>query len=124
MSPFLYDRLKRFGIRVAEVRKQKASRLVPADSMPGAISYDAQVELKLNLALLRAQASNEADLRTLFLRDLDGLLCLADVGPNDHVYLPTAHGREGVCDPTINPGYRRGTFAHVSPGAPAPGRHA
>ena len=31
---------------------------------------------------------------SLFLRDLDRLLCLADVGPNDHVYLPTAHARE------------------------------
>jgi hypothetical protein len=58
------------------------------------ISYDAQVELKLNNALARAQAPGEAKLCTLFLRDLNRLLCLADVGPNDHVYLPTAHARE------------------------------
>ena len=41
-----------------------------------------------------AHATREAELWQLFLRDLDRLLCLADVGPEDHVFLPTAHGRE------------------------------
>ena len=50
--------------------------------------------MKLNSALARANALIEGYLRKLFLRDLDRLLCLADVGPNDHVYLPTAHARE------------------------------
>ena len=91
LSPFLYDRLKRFRYRLLSAHAQS---FAPVRADRGAISYDTQVEMTLSAALSRAQAPNEASLRTLFLRDLDRLLCLADAGPNDHVYLPTAHGRE------------------------------
>ncbi len=52
------------------------------------------VEARLRNALERAGAEHEADLWPLFLRDLDRLICLADVRADDHMFLPTAHGRE------------------------------
>jgi glycosyltransferase involved in cell wall biosynthesis len=46
--------------------------------------------------LARAGLAQEAELSAIFRHDLDRLLCLVGAGPRDHVYLPTAHGREAL----------------------------
>jgi hypothetical protein len=48
----------------------------------------------LQQKLARAGAPEEFGHVALFKRDLERLFCLAGVGPGDHVFLPTAHGRE------------------------------
>ena len=44
--------------------------------------------------LCRIDAGREGELWPLFMSDLDRLLCLAGVRSGDHIYLPTAHGRD------------------------------
>jgi hypothetical protein len=54
------------------------------------------VEECLVTALKAAGIEIEADLTRQFQADLDRFLCLTGIGPGDHVYLPTAHGREAL----------------------------
>jgi hypothetical protein len=95
ISPVLHDFLRRFVVSSdgaeAELAQAAAAN---AAANAGPKSYDSQAALHLSNALARAGAMREADLSSLFYRDLDRLLCLTDVGPSDHVYLPTAHARE------------------------------
>src|SRR5262249_3178703 len=49
-------------------------------------------------ALARANAEREAGFCHLFLEDLERMLCLFNAGPSDHVFLPTAHGREAYAN--------------------------
>ena len=88
VPPFVWDRLRSARLRLTR------ARLAAASSTPHATSPDSRIELALRNALFRLNAPDEADLWALFLHDLDRLLCLADVGSGDHVFLPTAHGRE------------------------------
>jgi hypothetical protein len=94
ISPFLYDRVKlllRSSVHANDAAVEQARSAVN-DS--GQISFDSQVEMNLSNALSRTGADLEGEVWQLFFRDLDRLLCLADVGPADHVFLPTAHARE------------------------------
>ena len=63
---------------------------------PKAHSTASSVEECLVAALMAAGIEIEADLTRQFQADLDRFLCLTAVGPGDHVYLPTAHGREAL----------------------------
>jgi glycosyltransferase involved in cell wall biosynthesis len=94
VPPILHDRLRR--LRRAPI-PDRSSRIVSAHSGEASCasaSRELGATTYLRNALSRANAENEADLWPLFLRDLDRMLCLAEVGPGDHVFFPTAHGRE------------------------------
>ena len=94
ISPFLYDRLKRLLRRMSPAASEAIDQSQSGAPGSGAIAYDSRVEAHLYNALSRAGALQEIDFWPLFLRDLDRLLCLAGASAADHVYLPTAHGRE------------------------------
>ncbi len=94
ISPFLYDRLKRLLRRMSPAASEAIDQSQSGALGSGAIAYDSRVEAHLYNALSRAGALQEIDFWPLFLRDLDRLLCLAGASAADHVYLPTAHGRE------------------------------
>ena len=88
VPPLLWD-----AMRAARLRPpSRHLSAVPTTTAPA--SPETRIEACLGEALLRSNAPTEVDLWPLFLRDLDRLLCLADAGPGDHVFLPTAHGRE------------------------------
>lgn len=63
---------------------------------PKTHSTATSVEECLVAALRTAGIEIEAELTRQFQADLDRFLCLIGVGPGDHVYLPTAHGREAL----------------------------
>ncbi len=94
VPPVFYDGLKRTLRGPKEARAPEPAPVRPADSYEWPISHDSQVETHLKNALSRSNADREAELWPLFLRDLDRLLCIALVRPEDHIYLPTAHGRD------------------------------
>jgi glycosyltransferase involved in cell wall biosynthesis len=94
VPPFLYDGLKRAARRPNALEQPLAAPVRPAQVDDGPISHDSQIEAHLRNALCRINAEGETELWSVFHRDLDRLLCLADVRKDDHIYLPTAHGRE------------------------------
>ena len=94
IPPFLLDRLRPVLRGRIQGPDSAADSTRLGKTSATSVSHDLRVETHLRNALQRANATNEADLWPLFLHDLDRLLCLADVGPGDHVFLPTAHGRE------------------------------
>ena len=94
VPPFLYDSLKRMVRGPIPIEHSGAVSARSDLTSEGPLSSDSQIEMYLEKALCRIDAGREIELWPVFLRDLDRLLCLVDVRGDDHIYLPTAHGRD------------------------------
>ncbi len=91
LPPFLWTSLSRFKRRppAAAVAPPLAP---PVPSAPPAVAEPEADPLARGLEQLGAGAEYTHAL--LYQRDLDRILCLTGVGRDDHVFMPTAHGRE------------------------------
>ncbi len=93
--PVVWNLLREARSRERWFRKDQPS-LSPESLIP---AQEVQIrglgtEAILRAALAAVGSAYEFDLMRTFQEDLERLLCLADLGPEDHVYLPAAHGRE------------------------------
>jgi glycosyltransferase involved in cell wall biosynthesis len=91
---FLLDRLRR--VLDNRIQDPQSGAILDNPAEPSRTSALRELGAKTHLrnALSLANAENEFDLWPLFHRDLERMLCLADIGPGDHVFFPTAHARE------------------------------
>jgi hypothetical protein len=87
MPPLVYGSLRRSYHKMA--RGGKAARDVEPVSVHGVTSCD-----PLEVALGQIDAQREFEYTRVFQRDLERLLCLTGATREDHVFMPTAHGRE------------------------------
>ncbi len=94
LPPFVCESLRRWVRNPAHAPAHAAPSAQTCAFRENGQSVERQREIYLRDALYRLDAVREADLSNLFLRDLDRMLCLVDVRPDDHVLLPIAHGRE------------------------------
>jgi hypothetical protein len=89
MPPLVYDWLRRW-------RHRMAGRGPAAEDVKPVSGRVAQRCDPLEIALRQIDAQKEFEYTAVFQRDLERLLCLTGATKDDHVFLPTAHGRELV----------------------------
>ncbi|MFO0890111.1 MAG: hypothetical protein U0790_13355 [Isosphaeraceae bacterium] len=91
--PFLYRWLKR--VILGRHTDPACSSVAAGRSESGNGSNSPEVRIQRYLAsALMHDSPEEFRLCHLFRTDIERLLCLTNAGPGDHVFLPTAHGRE------------------------------
>jgi glycosyltransferase involved in cell wall biosynthesis len=89
LPPLVYDSLRR-------LRRRMTHRRHPANTMPLPTTDGVAHRDPLAVALEQIDALREFEYTRVFQRDLERLLCLTGATNDDHVFMPTAHGRELV----------------------------
>src|SRR5258708_3802145 len=92
MPPLFYEALRRLYQRVTGRARADG---VAFPGTAGRSACDGMVDRDpLAVSLREIDAEREFEYTLVFQRDLERLLCLTGATKDDHVFLPTAHGRE------------------------------